>query len=176
MCPSKTVSVIIEQSCPNDNIMCCPETCVTNTCDFGQCESNDSCTCPRELPLKTTSQLHYHSDDCLHAEESKLTTTCDCVAFMEKEILKCQLEESKQLLKQYETEAETKLCEINAERCKKELDMNECFEKEKSEYKKNLDDVTAQLRACEENIASKEKDLKCYRSRGIIIALILYVH
>ncbi|KAE9542371.1 hypothetical protein AGLY_003498 [Aphis glycines] len=165
MCPSKTVSVIIEQSCPNNNIICCPEPCDTITCDFGQCESNDSCTCSRELPLKTTSQLHYHSDDCLHAEESKLTTTCDCVAFMEKEILKCQLAESKQLLKQYETETETKLSEIKEERCKKELDMNECFENEKLKYKKNLDDVTAQLRACEEKIACKEKDLKCYRSR-----------
>lgn len=170
MCPSKTVSVIIEQSCPNDNIICCPEPCDTITCDFGQCESNDSCTCSRELPLKTTSQLHYHSDDCLHSEESKHTTTCDCVAFMEKEILKCQLAESKQLLKQYETETETKLSEIKKERCKKELDMNECFENEKLKYKKNLDDVTAQLRACEEKIACKEKDLKCYRSRGIIIA------
>jgi len=164
-----TVSVIIDESCPYDNIKCCPEPCDTNKCDFGQCESNDSCTCRCETPpFETTSQLDCHSADCLRSEKSELTTSCDCIAlFLEKENLKCQLAESTQLLEQYGKDAEKKLCEIQKEHCKKEFDMNECFNKKTSQYKKDMDELTAQLEECKATILCMEKELECCLERGI---------
>lgn len=172
-CPSiahcRTVPVIIEESCPNDNVMCCPEPCDANKCDFGQCESNDSCTCQCEiLPQETTSLLDCHSADCSRSEKSELTTSCDCIAlFLEKENLKCQLAESTQLLEQYGKDAEKKLCEIQEEHCKKQNDMNECFDRKTSQYERDMKEVTAQLKECKATILCKEKELKCCQERGI---------
>ncbi|XP_060859627.1 CAP-Gly domain-containing linker protein 1-like [Metopolophium dirhodum] len=162
-----TVSVIMDESCPNDNVKCCPEPCDTNKCDFGQCESNDSCTCQCETPpLETTSQLDCHSADCSRSEKSELTTSCDCIAvFLEKENLKCQLAESTQLLEQYGKDTEKKICEIQAEHCKKEFDMNECFNKKTSQYKKDIDELTTQLEDCKATILCMEKELTCCLER-----------
>lgn len=170
----KKISVVIDESCPNDNILCCPEPCDENKCDFGQCESNDCCTCQCEtLPLETTSLSDCHSADCLRSEESKLTTSCDCIAlFLEKEKLKCQLDESTQLLEQYGKDAEKKICEIQAEHCQKEKDMNTCFERATSQYKTCIDEVTAQLTECKETIVCMEQELKCCRETGMILVLI----
>jgi len=172
----KTVSIIIEESCPNDNILYCPEPCDANKCDFGQCESNDSCKCQCETPpLEKTSQLDSYSTDCLRSDESKLTTTCDCIThILEKENLKCQLDESKKLLEQYGKDAEKKISEIQAEHCKKEMEMNQCFDKATSQYKTDMDEVTARLKASIETVLCKEKALKCCRERGSILKLICF--
>ncbi|XP_029341761.1 cingulin-like protein 1 [Acyrthosiphon pisum] len=161
------VSVIIDESCSNDNVMCCPEPCDTNKCDFGQCESNDSCTCQCETPpLETTSKLDCHSVDCSRSDKSELTTSCDCIAlFLEKENLKSQLAESTQLLEQYGKDAEKKICEIQDEHCKKEFDMNESFNRKTSQYKKDMDELTTQLEECKAKILCMEKELNCCLER-----------
>ncbi|CAI6357149.1 unnamed protein product [Macrosiphum euphorbiae] len=162
-----TVSVIIDESCPNDNVICCPEQRDINKCDFGQCESNDSCTCQCETPpLETTSQIDCHSADCSRSEKSELTTSCDCIAvFLEKENLKCQLAESTHLLEQYGKDAEKKICTIQEEHCKKEFDMNECFNRKTLQYKKDMDELTAQLEECKETILCMENELECCLER-----------
>jgi len=149
--------------------MCCPEPCDANKCDFGQCESNDSCTCQCEIPPhETTSQLDCHSADCSRSEKSELTTSCDCIAlFLEKEKLKCQLTETTQLLEQYGKDAEKKLCEIQEEYCKKQNDMNECFDRKTLQYKRDIEEVTTQLKECKATILCKEKELKRCQERGI---------
>ncbi|CAI6366734.1 unnamed protein product [Macrosiphum euphorbiae] len=167
--PIAPVSGIIDEPCPNHNVMCCPEPCDMNKCDFGQCESNDSCTCQCETPpppLETTSQLDCHSADCSRSEKSELTTSCDCIAvFLEKENLKCQLAESTQLLEQYGKDAEKKLCAIQEEHCKKEFDMNECFNRKTSKYKKDMEELTAQLEEYKATILCMEKELNCCLER-----------
>jgi len=91
---------------------------------------------------------------------------------MDKLNLKCQLDESKQLLEQYGKDAEKKISEIQDEHCKNEMEMNEFFDKVTSQYKTDMDEVSVRLKACTETVLSKEKKLKCCRERGSTLKLI----
>lgn len=174
----KTVSITCEQvlqSCPNENIQCYPQTCDAIKCTLEKCQSNNSCTilCPCKSPQKTASQSDCPSDDCSNSGESKTTTTCDCISFfIEKENLQCQLTESKQLLEQCKMDAKKTICEAEEKHKQNELEMNKCLDRTKLLYKKNINEITEQLKACQATISCKEKDLKCCRERGIILILI----
>lgn len=121
-----------------------------NVCNAEICNSFTSCD-PSDMSFKTIAP-----------------DTCPLDNDLEKEKLKCQLNELKKLVNEQEKSANKILREMERRYSCTQLEMNKDQTEMKLQYQKKLEELDAQLATYETNVLYTKRQLKECQLRGII--------